>query len=316
MAKNHKIYLAPLRGFTERPFRDAFSEHFHGVDAILAPFIPLVTVDYVNPSRLKDILPNDEHLPLIPQVIGNDADQIIQMAEVFESYGYDEINWNLGCPMPKITHKNRGSGLLRYPEKIHSILTEVFDHVDIKVSVKTRLGFADNTAFEELVNVFNDFPLTSLTVHTRTGAQMYTGKADPDFFAPYIEKINVKEIIYNGDIFTIDDFYTLKKQMPDISSWMIGRGLLGNPFLGEWIQSGNCEFSKERFLAFHYTLFQNISQSSASSRIILNRMKGYWTQFRHMYSDHENIRNCIFRSQDVDDLMVQAEKIIKYAAMK
>jgi tRNA-dihydrouridine synthase len=302
--------MGPLRGFTERPFRDAFSAFFSDVDVVLAPFIPLVTVDYINPSRLRDILPNDERIPLIPQVIGNSASQIIQMAEVLKSYGYEEINWNLGCPMPKITRKNRGSGLLRYPQEIHSLLSRIFKNLDMRFSVKTRIGFEDTSLFNELADVFSQFPLSSLTVHTRTGSQMYSGTADKEFLLPYLEKFRGTELIYNGDIFSIEDFETLKKLMPAVSSWMIGRGLIRNPFLGEEIKAGEKIYNKERFLAFHNRLNENVERTSTSEKTHLNRMKGYWTQFRFMFNDPDNIKNNILRAQSLNAFLKAAETMI------
>jgi len=311
-----KIYMGPLRGFTERPFRDAYAEFFSGVDVVLAPFIPLVTVDYINPSRLRDILPNNERIPLIPQVIGNSASQIIQMAEVLKSYAYEEINWNLGCPMPKITKKKRGSGLLLYPEEIHTLLSQVFENIDIRFSLKTRTGFQDTSLFSELADVFCQFPLASLTVHTRTGSQMYSGTADKEFLLPYLEKFSNTELIYNGDIFSVEDFETLKNLMPSISSWMIGRGLIRNPFLGEEIKTGEKKFNRNRFFSFHKMLNENVAKTSTSEKTHLNRMKGYWTQFRFLFNDRETIKNRILRAQSVKDFLVAAEEIIKNSGLQ
>ena len=311
-----KIYMGPLRGFTERPFRVAYAEFFSGVDVVLAPFIPLVTVDYINPSRLRDILPNDERIPLIPQVIGNSASQIIQMAEVLKSFGFEELNWNLGCPMPKITKKNRGSGLLRYPQEIHSLLSRIFEHLDMRFSVKTRIGFEDTSLFKELADVFSQFPLSSLTVHTRTGSQMYSGTADKEFLLPYLDKFTNTELIYNGDIFSVEDFETLKNLMPSISSWMIGRGLIRNPFLGEEIKTGEKKFNRDRFFSFHKMLNENVAKTSTAEKTHLNRMKGYWTQFRFLFDDRETIKNRILRAQSVNDFLVAAEEIIKISGLK
>jgi tRNA-dihydrouridine synthase len=229
---------------------------------------------------------------------------------VLKSYGYEEINWNLGCPMPKITRKNRGSGLLRYPQEIHSLLSRIFKNLDMRFSVKTRIGFEDTSLFNELADVFSQFPLSSLTVHTRTGSQMYSGTADKEFLLPYLEKFRGTELIYNGDIFSIEDFETLKKLMPAVSSWMIGRGLIRNPFLGEEIKAGEKIYNKERFLAFHNRLNENVERTSTSEKTHLNRMKGYWTQFRFMFNDPDNIKNNILRAQSLNAFLKAAETMI------
>ncbi|MCK9167340.1 MAG: tRNA-dihydrouridine synthase family protein [Bacteroidales bacterium] len=308
--KNNRIVMAPLRGFTERPFREAFARCFSGVDAVVSPFIPLVPVDFVNPSRLADLLPMGEAIPLIPQVIGNDPGQIIQMAGVLQAFGYREINWNIGCPMKKITRKQRGSALLHDPKRIDSILEEVFQHIDIEFSVKTRLGFNEKDEFEELIPVFNRFPLRSLTIHTRTGAQMYEGSADPVFLIPYLPQLKVNEIIYNGDLFSIEAVEFVKKIMPGLSSWMIGRGLIANPFLGEGLKAGEMRWNRPRFLHFHDILFDAVGKASTTHTIHLNRMKGYWTLFSKVYTYGESLKDEILHARSAAVLMEKAHQII------
>ncbi|PID93162.1 MAG: hypothetical protein CSA95_08710 [Bacteroidetes bacterium] len=310
MTANPKLYMAPLRGFTERPFREAFSNHFSGIDVVLAPFIPLVEVAYINPSRLKDLLPPNEKLPVIPQVIGNSAEQIIQMAQELARRGFQEVNWNLGCPMPRITRKNRGSALLQHPRELHHILTAIFARIEVKFSIKTRLGFHDKSLLPELMTLFSQFPLASLTVHARIGEQRYSGETDPHALRPFLPKFEHTPLIYNGDIVTPQDYSNLKELMPSVSSWMLGRGLITNPFLGEWIKSGNRKWETQRFMAFYTDLNRRIEESSDSAQIHLNRMKGYWTLFRLVYEDQKQIKENIFQSRNKESLLHNATKLI------
>lgn len=305
-----RIILAPLRGFTERPFREAFSNHFTGVDEVLAPFIPLVSVASVNTSRFSDILPRNEKIQIIPQVIGNSAQQIIQMANALYDVGFEEINWNLGCPMHKITKKQRGSGLLPFPQKIRSILEEVIPAIPGTLSIKTRLGLKEKNEFLNAIDVFNDFPLVSLTIHPRTGAQMYSGIADPDFFAAIFHKLANNKLIYNGDIFTVSDYQKLAQRFNTIHDWMIGRALIVNPFLGEWIKSGQTTWDRDRFLAFHNELFYTLGSSSTQVKFHLNRIKGFWTFFLHAYENKEMVRDIILHSASPQDLFNNAQEII------
>lgn len=307
-----RIILAPLRGFTERPFREAYSNHFSGIDEVLAPFIPLVSVGSVNPSRFSDILPQNEKIPIIPQVIGNSSQQIIQMAKALYDVGFEEVNWNLGCPMHKITKKQRGSGLLPYPDKIRSILEEVIPAIPGTLSIKTRLGLKEKNEFLNVIDVFNDFPLASLTIHPRTGAQMYSGVADPDFFALAYPKLANNKLIYNGDIFTVSDYRNLQQRFNTIEGWMIGRALIANPFLGEWIKSGQTIWNRERFLAFHNELYDSLGISSTQVKFHLNRIKGYWTLFLHVYSHKEIVKDRILHSKTPQDLFDIAQQIILY----
>ena len=118
-----KLYLAPLRGFTDYIYRNTFAEHFDGFDGALAPFIPTITADRFKPSHLKDVLPeNNSSIPVVPQIISNLPDDFINLAVRLYDLGYTSVNWNLGCPFPMVAKKFRGSGLLPYPEKIDAFL--------------------------------------------------------------------------------------------------------------------------------------------------------------------------------------------------
>jgi tRNA-dihydrouridine synthase B len=113
-----QLYLAPLRGFTDYIYRNAFDGHFDGFDGALAPFIPTVTTDRLKPSHFKDVLPeNNLTMPIVPQIISNQPDDFINLAVRLHDLGYPSVNWNLGCPFPMVAKKQRGSGLLPYPEK-------------------------------------------------------------------------------------------------------------------------------------------------------------------------------------------------------
>ena len=113
------LILAPMRGITTMHYRQAFVQHFGGLDVEMAPFIPTVSAERINPKLLKDVLPeNNSGLPLIPQVIGNNADDFVQMNIALHDLGYDEVNWNMGCPHKPIRKKRRGSGLIPFPDTV------------------------------------------------------------------------------------------------------------------------------------------------------------------------------------------------------
>ena len=107
-----QIILAPLQGFTDVTFRNVFSNHFHGVDEAVAPFISTMGQQRLKPSRLKDVLPEkNERLLVVPQILGNVADDFIFLANTLFKMGHKRISWNLGCPHSKIAKKKR---LIKY----------------------------------------------------------------------------------------------------------------------------------------------------------------------------------------------------------
>ena len=135
------LYLAPLRGFTEYIYRNAFSRHFGGFDVAVAPFIPTMTDARLKKKHLRDVMPeNNQAMPVIPQIIGNKAADFILLAKRLFDQGYETVNWNLGCPFPMVAKKQRGSGLLPYPQKIEAFLEATISAIPNRLSIKARLG--------------------------------------------------------------------------------------------------------------------------------------------------------------------------------
>jgi len=278
-SKGLVLVLAPMRGITTMHYRRAFVRHFQGLDVEMAPFISTVNAERINPKLLKDVLPaNNSGLPLIPQLIGNKADDFVQMAIALHDLGYDEINWNLGCPHKPIRKKRRGSGLLPHPDIVDAILDQVCDRSPCRISVKVRLGISDKSEILKLAPVLNRYPLSEVIVHPRTAEQMYTGTVDLDAFEETFHALN-HPVCYNGDITDLSFFQALEKRFPAIDRYMLGRGLLANPFLCEVIKSGNpkTENAIERITVFHEDVLASYEAILHGDHPVLGKMKEFWT---------------------------------------
>jgi tRNA-dihydrouridine synthase B len=279
IASDPILILAPMRGITTMHYRRAFVRHFQGLDIEMAPFISTVSADRINPKLLKDVLPeNNSGLPLIPQVIGNNADDFVQMAIALHELGYNEINWNLGCPHKPIRKKKRGSGLLPYPETVAAILDQVCERSPCRISVKVRLGISYPSDLIKLIPVLNRYPLSEVIVHPRTAVQMYNGTADLDAFEAAFQALKLP-VCYNGDINDLAFFQSLKTRFPKIGRFMLGRGLLANPFLCEVIRSENpsVENAIERIAAFHADVLASYEAVLHGDNPVLGKMKEFWT---------------------------------------
>jgi tRNA-dihydrouridine synthase len=273
------LILAPMRGITTMHYRKAFVQHFQGLDVEMAPFIPTVNAEKINPKLLKDVLPeNNSGLPLIPQVIGNNADDFVQMNMALHDLGYDEVNWNLGCPHKPIRKKRRGSGLLPYPDTVDAILDQVCERSPCKISVKVRLGVSDKSELMKLIPVLNKYPLSEVIIHPRTAEQMYDGVVDLDAFEAAYTNIT-RPVCYNGDINDLAFYQSVQNRFPSIDRFMLGRGLLANPFLCEVIKSGNpkTENAIERIAAFHHEVVSSYETVLHGDHPVLGKMKEFWT---------------------------------------
>ncbi len=265
------LILAPLRGITEAAFRNLFARFFPGFDRAVAPFISTFQGQRVKPGKLKDLLPeNNKRLAVTPQIIAKNADNFIATANLLADLGYTDVNWNLGCPYPMVAKKMRGSGLLPFPDKIEAFLEKVCAGQPLAVSIKLRLGRREPDEIFDLLPLFNQFPLTEVIIHPRTGIQMYEGTVDLDTFSRCLELCR-HPVVYNGDITSITVYRQLAKQFPSVQNWMIGRGALADPFLPARIKNMQLPGTPlETIAAFHETLLASYGAGPHERHLVLS----------------------------------------------
>ncbi len=274
-----KLILAPMQNLTSLFFRKTFSYLFpQNFDYAVSPFIS-VSSNAQNPNSIqyKDISPtqNRNLMPLVPQILGNKAEEIVECAKILERFGYREVNLNMGCPKKDIVSRGRGSGLLKDKDAVKRIFDAVLSNTTLQLSIKVRLGIKDGSELETLLPILNDYPLKSVTIHPRTQQQQYLGEVNLSDFAFFATKLK-HTIIYNGDIFSTNDFKRLKTQFPFIKHWMIGRGVLQNPFLAAEIRG--ISYDKKQLLPVYIDLLQENFIASLyryNETTILNKMKEF-----------------------------------------
>lgn len=300
-----RLIMAPMHTLTEYGFRNAFIKAFpESIDKIVAPFISLSHGSTKSGNRkYRDVLKenNNNEIDLIPQVLGNDINGITEVANVLFSMGYNEMNLNLGCPFKKITNKNRGASLLKDTDKIEEIIKEIIDKTQINISLKVRLGYDTKDDIYRLIPIINSYPISNVIIHPRLGVDEYNSEVDLDCFED-VSKLIKKRIIYNGDIFKVEDFNKLKLRFPQINDWMIGRGLLYNPLLPSEIKGINYVDKKERLLAFHSLLVE-----AAKS---VNKLKEYWTYFAVGLGLEDKKLEQLLKTETIEELDKLARELL------
>ena len=311
------LCMAPLRGVTDYIFRNAFTEHFGGFDSAMAPFIPTVRGKIVKQSHIRDILPeNNQNLPLIPQLIGKNPEEFVILACQLGDMGYPVINWNLGCPFPQVTHKKRGAGLLPFRDTIAAFLDYVIPRLNCKLSIKTRLGLTGSDDLPALLPILNGYPLAELIIHPRTAQQMYTGTTDLDAFAR-VSGLSKHPVMYNGDITTYAGFSRMKQRFPDISSWMIGRGAVINPFLPMEIKNGaGASYDRQRLCSFITALYDSYTTIMDNDVNVLDKMKGIWFYTAELFADSHQILKKIQKSKHLAGYCKEVTAIFELEPLK
>ena len=273
------IWLAPLHGITSYTFRNTLCRHFGGIDCFMAPFLPAQPAGKYRKKVWQDIIPeNNTALPLVPQLMGNRPDHFVDTTRMLnEQFGYEHFNINIGCPSSPVVRHTRGCGLMPHPDIVEQIVAEVTGKTPFRISLKMRLGLHNIDEGRKLLTRLNDYPLDFLVIHPRLGDDLYEGVPDWDTFAEFCQLTRHK-IVYSGDIFTVEDYNRLSERFPQVSAWMLGRGLLRNPFLAEEIKGQKTGDNKERFLSFYQDLIEKLLPIRGESGTLAN-LKELWHYF-------------------------------------
>lgn len=270
-----KFYFAPLEGISWYVYRNMQAKHFKAADCYITPFIAPNQKREIRNKDKQDILPeHNEGLCVVPQIIGNRADEFIDTARQLQDLGYKEVNLNLGCPSGTVVAKGKGSGFLSKPDELELFLDEIFSGLQMDISVKTRIGRYDEDEFYELMELFNRFPIKELTIHPRIQKEFYSGTPHMELFA-YAYENSKNPICYNGDIFKAEDYKKLAETYPKLEAVMLGRGILANPALLEEI-SGEGKATKKRIKAFHDELLAVYEEMLFGEITVLHKMKELW----------------------------------------
>jgi len=296
------IYLAPFQGITGVTFRSIYTTHFEGIDKLFTPFFNGIQNDSKLPARkiaeLGAIAENG--IEVVPQILSKDADEIIRFARFCDKSGFKELNWNLGCPYPMVAKKKRGSGILPYPEMVEEILCKVMPEIAIRFSVKCRLGYFSGEEIFSLIPIFNRNQISELTIHARIGKQLYSGETDLGTFQRVVTLVEVP-LVYNGDIFSVNNFNYLKKKFGSLDSWMIGRGILSDPFLPALIKKlpipADRQAHIKRFMEALYYAYRKQKNDNLS---VLGNLKEYWNYLALSFNDPHKVFKHIKKVQNFD----------------
>ena len=273
------LYMAPLQGLTEAPFRNSFEKNFGGVDAYFTPF---VRQEHGGPRRkdLRGLEPDANAVPrLVPQLMAASADEADLLLRPIAALGYREFDLNLGCAFPAMAKKGKGCGILPHPERVADLLGIAGRHPEYAFSVKMRLGYEDAEECMRLLPVLNAARLSRVTVHARTGKQQYKGECDLAAFARFAAECR-HPVVYNGDVRTLEAIGSLQRDFPFLQGVMLGRGLLAAPWLAAEYRQGE-EWTTEARLAalrsLHRDVFEAYSQRlEGGEGQLLTTMKGFW----------------------------------------
>ena len=237
----NQVVLAPMAGISNTSYRKIIKEM--GAGLIYAEMVSDKAITHYNEKTLDLLKMSDEERPIAQQIFGSDVSSFVQAAKIIEEKMHpDIIDINMGCPVPKVALRAQaGSALLKDPDKIYEIVSAVVKAVSIPVTVKIRSGWDEkHINAVEVAKKCEEAGASAIAIHARTRSQGYSGQADWAIIKAVKEAVKIP-VIGNGDVTSC---YKAKEMLDytGCDAVMIGRGVLGNPWLikecVEYIESG------------------------------------------------------------------------------
>ena len=298
-----KYDLAPLEGITGYAYRNAHHKFFEGTELYYSPFLCATHTRNFKSGEKQDVLPeNNQGIKLVPQILSRNAEEFFWAVREMDSLGYREVNLNLGCPMPTVYRKGKGSGFLKNPDELDRFFETFFrlterEGICCGVSVKTRLGAESFDEMPVLIDIYNRYPICKVIVHPRTGTQLYSGKADQEAFSYAYDRLK-HTIVYNGDISCEEDLCRLRENFPALEEVMIGRGVIRDPALIRRLQGGG-RLSVRELSAFHEELLDNYLRQLHSEVTTLKKMKELWAYMGRLFPSGEKEKKAVLKASSL-----------------
>lgn len=311
----YPVFLAPMEDVTDMGFR-LMCKGF-GADMVYTEFVSSdALIRHVNKTKLKLAI-SDQERPVAIQIYGRDIESMVEAAKICEESQPDILDINFGCPVKKVAGKGAGSGMMRTPELMVEITKAVVEAVKIPVTVKTRLGWDnDSRIIVELAERLQDTGIQALTIHGRTRAQMYTGEADWTLIGAVKNNPRMHiPIIGNGDI-TNPDICKRRFDETGVDAVMVGRGSIGSPWLFKeikhYLHTG--ELLQKKSFAYYSEILKeliqrNVAHSGERGGIIHSRRHLAASSLFKGIPDFKKTRVAMLRSESMDELLSMLDSI-------
>ena len=293
--------FAPMEGITLSRFRQVHHEMFPGVSEYYTPFIAPDSNGGFRAKFLRELTADRGQLPVIPQLLVNNAEAFCLTADRLFELGFREINLNAGCPSGTVFSKHKGAGMLTDLLTLDALLDRILDHAErtgYRISVKTRMGVHSTEEFPAIREIYEKYPIKKCIVHARCRDDFYRGRADLTGFAEAASD-SCLPLVYNGDIASEKDLETLRQVAPTVGSVMAGRAAVANPALFRVLRGGG-QLTLAELRMFHDRLAEAWLEDGLSPVFTVERMKTLWSYMQAMFPESKREIKAIMKSRTLD----------------
>ncbi|MGM9580009.1 MAG: tRNA dihydrouridine synthase DusB [Anaerovibrio sp.] len=236
----YPVFLAPMAGVTDTPYRILAREM--GCPLVYSEMVSDKGINYRNEHTLNMLNTEPEERPMAMQLFGAEADSVARAAEYVAGLGCaDILDFNMGCPAPKVVKNHEGSAMLKNPENAYRVLKALVGAVDMPVTVKMRIGWDEqHINIMEMAQLAQEAGAAAIAIHGRTREQFYRDRADWEIIGRVRASLRIP-VIANGDVRNVQDLAKIR-QVTGCEAVMVGRAAQGNPWifrqLTEYLKTG------------------------------------------------------------------------------
>lgn len=311
----NNVCLAPMAGVCNSAFRRIVKEM--GAGLVFAEMVSDKAIMYDSEKTKNMLYMTEYERPIAQQIFGSDKESfVIAAKKVYELMEPDIIDINMGCPVPKVALRAQaGSALLKNPEKIKEIVSAVVNAVPCPVTVKIRSGWDSKSINAvSVAKIIEEAGASAITVHPRTRAQGYEGKADWSIIKEVKDNVNIP-VIGNGDIKSVDDAIKMFKET-NCDAVMIGRASLGNPYIFKqivhYLQTGEKldDLSPKEKIELCLKHFNYLLEIKSEKTSVLE-MRTHAAWYVRGLKDSAELKNKIFKCQNKEELISILEEYKK-----
>ena len=271
------LALAPMQDVTDHAFMRV--THGYGApDFYVTEYFRAHSASTLRRSVLRCIVENPTHRPVVAQLAGRDVPALARMARDLQAHPIAAVDLNLGCPAPIVCRKRAGGGLLRELPLVDEILRSLREVTTTPLTVKTRLGFADPSEFDAILELLARHPLDMVAIHGRTVRQLYGGVVDYGRIAQAARRLPFP-VIANGDIDTVDKALAVLRRT-GARGLMVGRGAIRNPWIfgqiRQALRAETIQYPTGREVgSYLHELYEATSPAGISARDRIDKFKKY-----------------------------------------